>query len=115
MRLIHPAPTNRSERFVATHLRVPDVLIAILTFQRTAALRHVLTTTRDRLKSQCRVSILVVDNNPTPQEEDAVKTFAETTELAVHYIHGDDRAGRSLHTRTRTRSVKRSQCRHVFC
>ena len=87
MRLILPSTPERSERFAATPQHTPDVLIAILTFRRPAALLHVLKTTRDRLKTTHKPSILVVDNNPTPQEEDAVKAFAATTDLVVHYIH----------------------------
>ena len=64
------------------------MLIAIPTFQRSDALKHVLETTRDRLNSAYHhVSILVVDNNPTPQEQAAVEAFSETTHLPVHYLH----------------------------
>lgn len=72
---------------MTTHSETQDVLIAIPTFQRRAELLHVLTTTRNRLKTRYKVSFLVVDNNPTPQEQDAVDAFAETTDFPVHYIH----------------------------
>lgn len=66
---------------------VMDVLIAIPTFQRSGALLHVLKTLRDRLVTRYKVSLLVVDNNPIPREEFAVKSFAETTDFPVHYLH----------------------------
>ena len=87
MRYIHSSTVDRSERFKTRRSQSRDVLIAIPTFQRPTALLHVLKTTHDHLKTRYKVSLLVVDNNPTPQEEDTVKSFANKTDLDVHYIH----------------------------
>lgn len=63
------------------------VLIAIPTFQRSGALLHVLKTLQDRLVTRHKVSLLIVDNNPTSREELPVRAFAETSDIPVHYIH----------------------------
>lgn len=87
MRAYSAVTENRFERFTASHGSETDVMIAIPTFQRSGELLHVLATTRDRLKTRNRVSLLIIDNNPTPQEEDAITTFSKTTDLPVHYLH----------------------------
>ncbi|MEP3654816.1 MAG: glycosyltransferase family 2 protein [Litorimonas sp.] len=72
---------------VVTHERVPDVMIAIPTFQRSTELVRVLGTTLARVGTRYKASLLVVDNNPKPQEKDVVESFAATSAIDVHYIH----------------------------
>jgi len=78
---------NEGERIMTSPIPSRDVLIAIPTFQRSAALKNVLETTLQRLNKTYPVSLLVVDNNPTPQEKNMVMAFAKTSNVPIHYIH----------------------------
>jgi len=64
-----------------------SVLIAIPTFRRSARLQKLLPHLTERLQSIHDVEILVVDNNPLPNERKFVESFASQTHYPVHYIH----------------------------
>jgi glycosyltransferase involved in cell wall biosynthesis len=63
------------------------VTVIIPTFQRSAALRHVLETLSARLKTRHDVNILVVDNNPLPQEKRVIERFRDQTPFDIRYVH----------------------------
>jgi len=64
-----------------------SVLIAIPTFRRSARLKALLPLITEILKSQHKIEILVIDNNPLPNERKFVETFAKVTNYPVHYVH----------------------------
>lgn len=66
------------------------VVIAILTFQRSARLRALLPHVTKTLKTIHDVQILVVDNNPLPNEQKFVKSFAQGAPFPVDYLHSPE-------------------------
>jgi len=64
-----------------------SVLIAIPTFRRSARLKKLLPQITRTLRSIHDVEILVVDNNPLPNERKYVESYAEKTDYPVHYVH----------------------------
>ncbi len=64
-----------------------SVVIAILTFQRSARLRRLLPHVVNTLKSVHDIEILIIDNNPLPNELRFAEEFAEQTHYPIHYVH----------------------------
>jgi len=64
-----------------------SVLIAIPTFRRSTRLKALLPLLSKTLRSVHKIEILVVDNNPLPNERKFVESFAQMTNYPVHYIH----------------------------
>jgi len=64
-----------------------SVLIAILTFKRSARLRRLLPHVAATLKSVHNVEILIVDNNALPSEQKFVENFALNSPYPVHYVN----------------------------
>jgi len=72
---------------VKPDLEPKDALIIIPTFQRSAALRNVLNSVMSQLRTRHNVSILVVDNNPLPQEKAFIAKYQPSARFPVHYLH----------------------------
>lgn len=64
-----------------------SVLIAIPTFRRPARLKKLLPQLTETLQSVHNIEILVVDNNPLPNERKSVESFSKQTKYPVHYVH----------------------------
>jgi len=64
-----------------------SVLIAIPTFRRSERLKKLLQQLMQTLRSIHHVEILIVDNNPLPNERKFVETYAKNTRYPIHYVH----------------------------
>ena len=73
-----------------TDIAPRDALIIIPTFQRSAALRNVLNSVMSELRTRHQVSILVVDNNPLPQEKAFIAKYQTNSRFPVHYLHAPE-------------------------
>ena len=80
-------PGTKTDDPSQTAVEPQSVLIALLTFQRSARLRRLLPHLVETLKSAHNVEILVVDNNALPNEQKSVESFARQTSYPVHYVH----------------------------
>jgi len=84
---------NASMSVKSPPLVAPEsVLIAIPTFRRSVRLKNLLPLLTQTLRTVHDVEILVVDNNPLPNERKFVESFAKETKYRVHYVH-ESRAG----------------------
>lgn len=66
---------------------IVSVTVIIPSFQRSTALRHVLETFTARLRTQHNVKIVVVDNNPLPQERRFVEVFSAKSPYDISYVY----------------------------
>lgn len=64
-----------------------NVTVMIPTFQRSIALKHVLRTFNAVIRTRHNVTILIVDNNPLPQERRFVENFRQQSAYKINYIH----------------------------
>ena len=82
---------NKQNRSVtaenATNVQRQKVLIAILTFRRSARLKALLPHVIETLRSVHAVEILVIDNNSIPVEQKFVQNFSEISPYQIHYVH----------------------------
>ena len=64
-----------------------EVTIIIPTYQRSAALKNVLESISNKLQTNHKVSVLIVDNNPLPQEKAFIGKYAQTFRFPIEYLH----------------------------
>ncbi len=64
-----------------------DVTIIVPTYQRSAALKNLLDSISKKLQTNHNVRVLIVDNNPLPQERTFVEKYAKPFRFPLDYIH----------------------------
>ena len=64
-----------------------EISIIIPTYQRSAALNNVLNSVSKKLQTKHSVSVVIVDNNPLPQEKSFVKKRAQSFPFPLDYVH----------------------------
>lgn len=72
---------------VGPNIDPQSVLIAIPTFRRSTRLQLLLPHVIETLRSVHDVEILVIDNNPLPNERKFVQSFTNNAPYPIHYIH----------------------------
>lgn len=64
-----------------------EITIIVPTYQRSAALKNVLDSISQNLQTNHSVSVLVVDNNPLPQEKSLIHKYKQSFRFPLDYLH----------------------------